>query len=479
MNPATYPQIAESDCSGPTDRRNRERLTTISSPKHPDALLEFHGFGVAFGRKVVICDISLHIPEQGATVLLGPAGTGKSTLLRTIAGLSSASPSFRSWGQVFFRGSELNIYERIDGKESPELVAQSAQLMMSSVLENVVVNLPERNQFNRLEQGELAVRLLHRAGLHALCDKLDVPVVDLTLAQQRHLAILRLAAAGPRLLCIDEPTTGLAADESRNLLAYLRDEATRRALLVVLHNQEHARLLGGEAVLLAGGYVQEKQPVPQFFENPRSAAAREFVRNGTCTVASPGAKPEELDESVPPPPPLPKAALNFSSAAAGPRGFLWLKRGQLAGTPAPGVYFEMEYDLKALQRVGVTTLVTLTEAPLDQARLKPFGIKSVWEPIADMEAPSIEQGKRICECIEQLLAQNEIVAVHCRAGLGRTGTVLAAYLIWQGQGGLDALETVREVEPRWVQSQAQVDFLEAFAAFTTKNRAKPVGKAMM
>lgn len=448
------------------ERRRHRRLPHVDAPTIPGALLELHGFGVAFGKKVILSEISLAVPEQGIVVLLGPSGTGKSTLLRTLAGLSAASPSFRSWGEAFYRGTLMN------GEERPELVAQSAKLMMSSVLENVVVNLPERNQLTRAMQRDLADRLLERAGLQELCDKLDEPVVNLPLALQRHLAILRQVAAGPRLLCIDEPTTGLNDAESARLLAYMREEATRRALLVILHNQQHARLLGGTAVLIAGGYVQEQQPIPQMFDAPISAVAREFARSGTCTVASPGTPPEHLDESVPPPKPLPKAALNYSGSAAGPRGFLWLKRDQLAGTPVPGVYFDMEYDLKALQRVGVTTLVTLTETALDEQRLAPFGLKSVWEPIPDMAAPTIEQGVRLCQRIEQLLAQHEVVAVHCRAGLGRTGTVLAASLIWEGQRALDALEAVRRIEPRWVQSQAQIEFLEEFENALAKNPAE-------
>ena len=142
---------------------------------------------------------------------------------------------------------------------------------------------------------------------------------------------------------------------------------------------------------------------------------------------------------------------------------MWLKRGKLAGTPVPGVYFDMEYDLKALQSVGITTLITLTETALDETKLAPFGIKSVWEPIADMGAPSIEQAIRICKQIDSLLNQGEVIAVHCRAGLGRTGTVLAAHLVWEGKGALSALEYVRRIEPRWVQSEAQVEFLEAFS----------------
>jgi atypical dual specificity phosphatase len=455
------------------ERRSRPRLPFVDSPSIPDALLELHDFGVAFGKKIVLCEISLVIPEHGVTVLLGPSGTGKSTLLRTLAGLSAACPTFRTWGSAFYRGAALHGHER------PELVAQSVHLMMSSVLENAVVNLPERNQLTLAMQRDLALRLLESAGLHELCDKLDEPVVNLSLALQRHLAILRQVVAGPRLLCIDEPTSGLTDAESIRLLAYIRAESTRRALLVVLHNQQHARMLGGTAVLIAGGHVQEQQIIPQIFDAPNSTAAREFARNGTCTVASPGMPLEDLDETIPPPKPLPKAALNYSGTAAGPRGFLWLKQNKLAGTPLPGVYFDMEYDLKALQRVGVTTLVTLTENDLDKERLVPFGLKNIWEPITDMAAPSLGQCIRLCQKIEQLLAQHEVVAVHCRAGLGRTGTVLAAHLIWAGQSALVALETVRSIEPRWVQSQLQIGFLEEFESAVVKNHAKSAqGKAM-
>jgi atypical dual specificity phosphatase len=336
--------------------------------------------------------------------------------------------------------------------------------MMSTVFENLVCNLPDRRKLTRPEQGVIARELLEQAALPELVEMLEEQVVSLPLALQRHLAIIRLVVSDPALLCIDEPTTGLSDSESERLLIHLREEAKRRAILVVLHNQKQARLIGGELVLLAGGRVQEQQSIAGFLDAPSSKAAQDFIRSGICTVASPDANPEYIDESVEPPPPLPAEALNYTSDALGPRGFMWLKNGILAGTPQPGVVLDVHYDMKALKRVGVTKLITLTETNLDQDLLSSYELSNIWEPMPDMHPPTLEQAIRLCEAIQRLIAQREVVAVHCRAGHGRTGTLLALYLIWEGQSAMQALENVRRIEPRWIQSKVQEDFLIEFAA---------------
>lgn len=427
--------------------------------------LSLREFGVAFGDHVVLNAVNLELAGPGLLVVMGPVGTGKSTLLRTIAGINHAVPSFRSWGEASFKGAPLGAVGGV------AMVAQNARLLMASVMENIVNDVPERHALTLAAKREVAKTLVAEAGLPELQDAMDRPVVELPLAVQRHLAVARTAAADPALLCVDEPTANLEWTDALPMLRFLKEQAKRRAVMVVSHNQQDALELDGLTVLLAGGSIQACAPAARFFSEPASSLAADFVRTGSCVLPSPNARPEEVDESMLPLlPVLPDEAKNYVRETLGPRGFLWLKKGLLAGTPRPGIVQDLEYDLDALKRVGVTTLVSLTTKPVDAEALKSYGIQGLWMPIKDMHAPGLEEAELMCRKAAGLMAQGHVVAYHCRAGLGRTGTMLAAHLIMEGKSALDALESVRRIEPRWVQSDEQVRFLERFSEFVSGRR---------
>jgi len=431
-----------------------------------DSLLSLRKYGVAFGDKIILNGVDLDIPDKEITVLLGPAGTGKSTLLRTLAGINDAVPSLRTWGQAIYIG------EPIGKSELPVLVAQKTKLMMASVRENIVNDMPERHTLDLSQQQDVALRLLKKAGLDDLIDHLDENVVDFPLGIQRHLAIARTIAANPKLIFVDEPTNGLEENASNRILNYLIRESERRSIVVVVHNQHQAIKLGGQTALLAGGWIHETRPTNDFFKTPCTRAAKDFVRSGSCSVPGPDTPDENLDDTLTESestalksvrPSIPDEAREYKSDAFGPRNFLWLRKGELAGTPRPGIFLELDYDLSALKRVGITVLVSLTTKPINSEILKEYGIKGIAFPIKDMGVPTIETAMELCKQIDELIKQGEAVAMHCKAGMGRTGTMLVAQLIWEGNSALDALEVARSIEPRWVQSETQVEFLEEFA----------------
>ena len=441
------------------------------------------GFGAAFGAKVVLADIDLTLPRGSITVLLGPSGSGKSTLLHAMSGRYAGHPRFTEWGSVEYEGKPLGEGNR------PRLVQQNAQLMAATVFHALADPVRERLSRSPAEVRAWCTELVQRMGVPELAALFDQSTLELTPLLQRAVAILREAVTEPALLMVDEPTADLSDYDAYVLLELLREVARTSTLLVVLHNQKHAASLADRMALLAGGRVQEARGMEEFLSSPMSAAGQQFVRTGSCAVPAPDADPAMLAEGVAPPPDLghlPARVLTAlsgtsagaqwptkghgaetrsaaaASAAGAPLGFAWLEPGRLAGTPLPGAVNDMDHVLAALKRVGISHLITLTERDLPQDALKRHGLANLHLPIRDHEAPSLGQIQMLLKRMETLMAQGEVLAVHCLAGRGRTGTVLAAWWIREGLTAQEALRRVRLLDAHYVQSAEQEAFLQRY-----------------
>jgi atypical dual specificity phosphatase len=443
-------------------------------------LLELSGFGVAFAGRVVLAEVSLRLEGPGLLSVVGPMGGGKSTLLRTLAGLNDAHPTMRTWGLATFAGASLTERPVLGpGELRPGvgMVVQQAWLYFETVRANLVGALPDRGVLSVPAQTEKVSAALSALQLTALLPHLERDVASLPRGLQRLTSLARALVAEPLLLLADEPTAGLTDPESGLLVELLARQASVRGVVLVTHRQDQAQAVGGTTLLLAGGRVMAQAASARFFIDPPNPAAEQFIRTGGVNVAGPEALPEELDEAVPPPAPMPEAAL-VRASYQGPNGFFWAIPGRLGGLPRPGIVAAVEHDLGRLQALGVTTLVTLEERrTVDEQLLGRFGMTSIHAPIVDMGAPSVAEMEALCARLEVLLAEGQVVAAHCRAGLGRTGTLLACQLIYRGETPRVALERMRRLEPRAVQSDVQVEFLSAFAAHQSGRRCQASGLA--
>lgn len=120
-------------------------------------------------------------------------------------------------------------------------------------------------------------------------------------------------------------------------------------------------------------------------------------------------------------------------------------------------------DLQELHGAGIRSVVSLLNLPQDAAVYESAGFTFCCLPVPDGHAPTVEQAVTFVHFVTEQLAAQRPVAIHCHAGLGRTGTMLAAYLISQGETADAAIHRVREVEPAAIETSLQVQFLEAFA----------------
>jgi atypical dual specificity phosphatase len=246
-------------------------------------------------------------------------------------------------------------------------------------------------------------------------------------------ALRRLVAGAPSVLLLDEPSARSDAERAE-LTAILTAQRARGLAIVVTHDLSLARALSDYVCLLCAGRVEAFDATARFFDAPPTPLAARFVRQGNC---------------------WPRRAL--------PSHFRWLRPG-LAGMGRPGLLGDVDADLSALSSEGIDTLVSLTERRFPQERLKAYGIAGRHLPIADMGVPSIHAAASLCRDITRMREDGAQVVLHCEAGLGRTGTLLASYLVWQGARAEEAVDEVRSVIRGALQSPSQELFVQRFSA---------------
>lgn len=142
-----------------------------------------------------------------------------------------------------------------------------------------------------------------------------------------------------------------------------------------------------------------------------------------------------------------------------PPAFSWVDQPNIAALAMP----ESADDLAWLRRHGLQVLVSLTEDPPPRQWVNDAGLMIVNVPVPDMEPPSDRQIDHLLETIRKANEAGMGVAIHCGAGLGRTGTVLAAYFVASGMKPREAVEKVRALRPGSVETAEQERAIERLA----------------
>lgn len=144
--------------------------------------------------------------------------------------------------------------------------------------------------------------------------------------------------------------------------------------------------------------------------------------------------------------------------------FSFVIEGKLAGMARPGRSRPLEDDIQFLKAQGIGAIVSVTERPLDEGLIRSLGLRYLHLRVADYCAPTIQQIEEFLAFVENADADGAVV-VHCYAGQGRTGSILACALVHHGMSAEDAIRTVRTKRPpsidTFVQEQVVYDFAAA------------------
>ena len=226
-----------------------------------------------FGDHHVLKDINLEVARGEVVVVIGPSGSGKSTLCRCINRLERFQK-----GSITIDGATLPE----EGKELAALRADVGMVFQSfnlfahkTIVENVMLGPVKVRGMDKAAAKAKAMGLLERVGIS---DKANRHPAELSGGQQQRAAIARALAMDPKVMLFDEPTSALDPEMVNEVLDVMLELASQgMTMVVVTHEMGFARSAANRVVFMDDGRLVEIATPNEFFDNPKSDRARDFL----------------------------------------------------------------------------------------------------------------------------------------------------------------------------------------------------------
>jgi tungstate transport system ATP-binding protein len=226
--------------------------------------LTARGAQTARRGKVLVGPVDLDLRGAGVTVVMGPNGSGKTTFLRLLHGAARLTAGSIDWA-----------CDQTQARTQQGFVFQRPVMLRRTVLDNIMYPLRMRGMAKPQARSQ-AEEWASRVGLDKMLGQM---APNLSGGEQQKLALARAMITQPQVLFLDEPTAALDGRATREVEAILRAaRASGTQLILSTHDMGQARRLADEVLFLLHGQVTEHSPARAFFDAPKTAQARAFLR---------------------------------------------------------------------------------------------------------------------------------------------------------------------------------------------------------
>lgn len=245
-----------------------------------DAKIEIQNYSLFYGRAQILNDVTLVVPRNAVLAIFGPAGGGKSGLLRSLNRMAELAPRERHTGDIRMAG--VSIFA--PATNLPELrrrvgmvFAQPVPLPMS-IYHNVIYSQRLMGIRDQRRLDEVVERSLRAATLwEEVRDRLDTSALDLSGGQQQRLSIARAIAAEPEVLMLDAPTAALDPISTARIEELLVELKEHYTILIVPHSVQQAARVADFAAFFLNGQCIEYGVGRELFVAPRDKRTEDYV----------------------------------------------------------------------------------------------------------------------------------------------------------------------------------------------------------
>jgi len=247
--------------------------------------IEINHFHAWFHDFHVLQNINLTFSGKSISCIVGPSGSGKSSLIRCINRINDDTDGFFYKGNILF--GKLNVYD--NGTDVNHLrtqvgmVFQKPCVFPKSIYENVLFGIKYLRKLSRDEKYQIVENNLRAVSLwKEVSDRLHKKAITLSLGQQQKLSIARTLALEPKVLLLDEPTSSLdpiSTNAIENLILRLKEHYT---IIYVTHNIDQARRLADYMVFMCNSKVIEHGAKEKIFTNPDKQQTLDYLNHEFC-----------------------------------------------------------------------------------------------------------------------------------------------------------------------------------------------------